>query len=82
MQQHLKLKALLFPLIPHIHCRLQPIPAEGDAILQSKVIRPGLAYLGSERRRVKAEIKLDAVMTVGIPISAGAAAAGTSTLLK
>ena len=83
MQQDLELKALLFPLIPHIHRRLQAVPAKRDAVLQSKVIWPGLAYLGAERGRVQAEIKLDAVMIVVVtPVIAAATATGIAALFE
>ena len=62
MKQHLKLKALLFAFVTHVHRRLQLLPSQRDAVLQPKVIRPGLAHFIAERGRIQTEIELDAVM--------------------
>jgi hypothetical protein len=61
MQKHLKLKTRL-ALVPHGQHRLQPIPAQRDAVHERKLVRPRLLRILTDLSRRQTEIERDRVI--------------------
>ena len=61
VQKHLKVKAPL-SVVPDQDRRLELVPAEGHAVYDPKVVRPGFACLGAQVGGRQTKVERDAVV--------------------